>query len=388
MAEDGMSEGFSPVSFNDHAGNVWIITILSLVYSSTVAAVRVYTKLRMYGVDDYLIAVATVLHLAQAIALFVALNNGFGKFNSITSKDQWSTSSRSFLAVQAMCLLILALAKCSLLALVLRIIGTRTGKSRPICLTLMAVSGIWGIGSMVGILVNCHSKTLLTPDNVKECPSQGTRWIGITAVDLATEFLTWLLVAFLSSTVNMSLKRKIEVVLAFSFRLPLLVLSILHYTQVDKYQSSAEPQFAAANSALYLQVMVLWSFISATIPNLRNFMKSFSIGMGLPVTFSISGYGSGNMYAMHAMSKNKSKATGSALRGTNGGVSSSSATASQSRPGEGSGAWRPDTTSRTKTTVHRSENRDDISDGGDGRNGSQELIINKAVDWTVTYERG
>lgn len=186
----------------------------------------------------------------------------------------------------------------------------------------------------------------------------------------------------------MSLKRKIEVVLAFSFRLPLLVLSILHYTQVAKYQASAEPQFAAANSALYLQVMVLWSFISATIPNLRNFMKSFSIGMGLPVTFSISGYGSGNMYAMHAMSKNKSRAAGSALRGTNGGVSSSSATASKSRPGEGSGAWRPDTTSRTKTTVQRSENRDDLSDSGDGRNGSQELIINKAVDWTVTYERG
>lgn len=89
-----MSEGFSPVTFNDHAGNVWIITILSLVYSGTVAAVRVYTKLRMYGIDDALIAVATVLHLAQAIALFVALNNGFGKFNSITSKDQWATSSK------------------------------------------------------------------------------------------------------------------------------------------------------------------------------------------------------------------------------------------------------------------------------------------------------
>jgi hypothetical protein len=184
----------------------------------------------------------------------------------------------------------------------------------------------------------------------------------------------------------MSLKRKVEVILAFSFRLPLIVLSILHYTQIVKYQTSTEPQFAASDSVLYLQVMVLWSFISATIPNLRNFMKSFSIGMGLPVTFSISGYGSGNMYAMHAMSKNKSKAEGSALRGTNGGVGSSSVTASQSRPGEGSGAWRPDTTSRTKTTVQRSENRDDISDGGDGRNGSQELIINKAVDWTVTYE--
>lgn len=215
---------------------------------------------------------------------------------------------------------------------------------------------------------------------------QGPRWAVITTIDLATEILTWLQVALLVSAVNMSLKRKIEVILAFSFRLPLLILSALHYTQVTKYQASAEPQFAASNSAIYLQVMVLWSFTSATIPNLRNFMKSFSIGMGLPVTFSISGYGSGSIYAMHALSKNKNKTAGSEPKGANGGVNS--IMASRSHPGEGSGAWRPDATSRTKTTVQRSENEDDASYGGDGRNGSQELIIKKAVDWTVTYERG
>lgn len=90
----GLSKGFSPVSFSDHAGNVWIITILSLAYSSSVAAVRVYTKMRMYGIDDALIGVAMVLHLGQAIALFIGLNNSFAKFNSITDKDQWTTSSR------------------------------------------------------------------------------------------------------------------------------------------------------------------------------------------------------------------------------------------------------------------------------------------------------
>lgn len=58
------SSGFSPVTSNDHAGNVWIITILSLIYGSAVAAVRAYTKFRMYGSDDILIGVATVcLHI-------------------------------------------------------------------------------------------------------------------------------------------------------------------------------------------------------------------------------------------------------------------------------------------------------------------------------------
>ena len=68
MASSGGGVGFSPVTFNDHAGNVWIITILSLIYSSAVAAVRAYTKLRMYGIDDFLIAAATVCSWAPSLA--------------------------------------------------------------------------------------------------------------------------------------------------------------------------------------------------------------------------------------------------------------------------------------------------------------------------------
>ncbi|KAG9249698.1 uncharacterized protein F5Z01DRAFT_678480 [Emericellopsis atlantica] len=195
----------------------------------------------------------------------------------------------------ALCLLILSLTKCSILALVLRIIGTRTGKSRSFCVGLTCLSAIWGIGSAVGILVNCRGDTALTPKNLEQCPSQNSRWAAITAIDIATEVMSWFLVVLLSSTVAMSFKRNCQVVLAFSFRLPLIILSAIHYVHVTRYPPSAEPQFAATNSILSLQVMVLWSFISATLPNLKNFMKPFSIGMGLPVTFDITGYGSGNI---------------------------------------------------------------------------------------------
>lgn len=187
--------------------------------------------------------------------------------------------------------------------------------------------------------------------------------------------MSWFLVVLLSSTVAMSFKRKCQVVLAFSFRLPLIILSAIHYVHVTRFPPSAEPQFAATNSVLFLQVMVLWSFISATIPNLKNFMKSFSIGMGLPVTFDITGYGSGNMYAMHSMSKNKQKSstTASAV-----GVTGGEFTSPQYR--------RPGGTSRSNTVIHNSENRDNMSDGEE-RNGSQELIINKEVQGTAPYGR-
>lgn len=53
-------EPFSPVTFNDHAGELWIVTILSLIYTACVAAARTYIKYNMFGFDDALIAMAMV----------------------------------------------------------------------------------------------------------------------------------------------------------------------------------------------------------------------------------------------------------------------------------------------------------------------------------------
>jgi hypothetical protein len=54
------SNQFSPITSDDHAGNLWILTILSLIYALHVAVARIYIKYRMFGVDDVLYGVAFV----------------------------------------------------------------------------------------------------------------------------------------------------------------------------------------------------------------------------------------------------------------------------------------------------------------------------------------
>lgn len=54
---------FSPVTFNDHAGKLWIVTILSLIYTSLIALARAYIKYKMFGFDDVLFAAATVRNI-------------------------------------------------------------------------------------------------------------------------------------------------------------------------------------------------------------------------------------------------------------------------------------------------------------------------------------
>ncbi|KAL6890074.1 acyl-CoA N-acyltransferase [Trichoderma evansii] len=203
------------------------------------------------------------------------------------------------------------LAKCSVLALVLRIIGTKSGKIKIFCIGLMAVSAAWGVGSCLAFLINCRADTLLTLDNVKQCPNQNIRWAVITAVDISTEILTWLLIVQLSWTVNMSFTRKCQVAMVFSFRLLLIALSISHLVYFDKYPTSPQPQFAIASSLLFQQVMIVWSLISATVPNMKNFLKSFSIGMGFPLPPDLSWNQSGQSYPLQSLENRQPRSTSS-----------------------------------------------------------------------------
>ncbi|KAF3074483.1 hypothetical protein CFAM422_003231 [Trichoderma lentiforme] len=376
---------FSRVTFNDHSGQLWIVTILSLIYGLFGAVTRAYIKYRMFGFDDLLLAFATVFHIAQAIAMFVGLNNGLGKFNSITPLEQWATSSKSVLAAVILCFITLSLAKCSVLALILRIIDSKTGKSKPFCIGLMVLSSAWGIGSSIAFLINCRSGTLLTLDNVKQCPNQNARWAVITAIDILTEILTWLLIVWVSWSVNMSFSRKCQVALAFSFRLPLIAFSAIHLAYFSKYPTSPEPQFAVTNSLLFQQTMIVWSLITATVPNMKNFLKSFSIGLGFPLAYDSSVYGSSNAYPLRSLENSRSKATSAAGASTSVWIRDQSDSEARGRPHN----WRPDQVpNQTAAMAHHfgRDSRENLSDEERSRTGSRDMIIIKEVAWKVTHE--
>lgn len=60
LAERVIRPAFSPISSNDLSGYVWITTLVGIVYAIMVAIVRMHIKLRVFGVDDYLLGLATV----------------------------------------------------------------------------------------------------------------------------------------------------------------------------------------------------------------------------------------------------------------------------------------------------------------------------------------
>lgn len=64
---DGRTVAFSPIEDSDHAGYLWIVTILGMIYSSFSGLARARIKNGIYGADDYLIGFATVSLILRPI---------------------------------------------------------------------------------------------------------------------------------------------------------------------------------------------------------------------------------------------------------------------------------------------------------------------------------
>lgn len=108
----------------------------------------------------------------------------------------------------------------------------------------------------------------------------------------------------------MKVKFKAQVILAFSFRLPMIALSVLHLKRLVTSTQADNPQSSATASLLYLQAMLAWSLISATIPNMRGFIKSFGARFGMPAAPGNSGHRDGYPLVSLAGNPTASRTTG------------------------------------------------------------------------------
>lgn len=312
--------------------------------------------------------------------MFVGLQNGLGKKNHITTPEQWAISSKCFIASTIFFIMTLTFAKCSVLALIRRIIDCRPGKSEPFCIALMVITAIWGIASSVSFLVNCNPSSVLTVHNLERCPHQRGRWLSIASLDMTTELLTLALIVQLVWSVNIGHSRKWQVVAAFSFRLPLIGLAAVHVACANKYPLADEPLFAVTKTLMWQQIMVSWSLLSATSPNLKSFMSSFNIGWGFPVAFDETNPDARNSVVHQDLELAKI----SFPEVTTSTMSSVASISSSGRPCN----WRPDVIAHQATVTHECERTSlgDITEEEISWTGSHEMIINKEVTWNVTYE--
>ncbi|KAF2106570.1 hypothetical protein BDV96DRAFT_533619 [Lophiotrema nucula] len=369
----GEGDRFALITEDNYSGYLWIASILGLIYSLLVIVVRLHIKWNLFGADDVTAAVATVLQLGQVVPLFLAMKHGLGKSNDLLSAQQLEDAGKATFAAQIFLILALAAAKGSVAALMLRLF-TRdikaTRRSWILCNTTLALTVAWGIGAIVAVSVSCSTSNFINISS--QCGDRVLRWRIIAAFDIFLEVLLVTLPVLFIWPIQMKGYIKLQVIVAFGFRLPVIGFAIAHLHYVSSYANSNNVSKDIIPALVYQQFELFWSLLAATIPTLKAFMRSFNSGFGMEIDLDGYGsaYGSNGTYPLESL-QNATSSNGAVV----------------SRPGvRARTRERDDVTfgSRSATGSTRDRRITPLSDIM--REGSQELIIQKEVQWTVRHD--
>ncbi|OAL53498.1 hypothetical protein IQ07DRAFT_628764 [Pyrenochaeta sp. DS3sAY3a] len=399
ISSDG-AHRFAPITDENVSGQLWIVSILCLIYCALVLIVRLHIKWNLYGADDVAVTLATFLQLGGVIPLFIAMKNGLGGPMDLLNDVQIETIGKATFAAQLFQILSLATAKISVAALMLRLF-TRdiqvTRKSWIICQATILLTVLWTIGSIIATSFQCSPSNFLRQGVANQCQERLSRWRIITAFDIFIEVLLVLLpVAFIWP---IQLKRyiKLQVAVAFGFRLPVIAFAAVHLHFVSKYSSSTNVSRTIIPALIYQQYELSWSLLSATIPTLKSFMRSFNSGFGMEIDMDAhSGYKSGTFhngaYPLGSMQRSTARViTTTSIpdnREYHEGVKRRGSPHVQNRPARSVRSARTVGVSGPKDpeiTSFPAEPREGRS-GSITSDGSQDMIIKREVAWSVSYE--
>jgi hypothetical protein len=240
--------------------------------------------------------------LAHVISLVVGLKNGLGTSppSAIEQEDPGSleTAGSATLAAHMLLIIALALAKGSTIMFVQRILSRDLRQLYLTCYALLAVFAVWAIGSMIALGVDCEGTSYVAENMAAMCGHQGTRWAVISTLDASTELLLILMPSVIVWPLQLSFSLKVQVVTAFAFRVGYVALlyvigvfdademcrvaalAVAHAVYSARTSTNPRPGLAFVPALALAEAELCWSLISATIPNLKSFMKSFNTGFG------------------------------------------------------------------------------------------------------------
>ncbi|KAI4716951.1 hypothetical protein E4T48_06887 [Aureobasidium sp. EXF-10727] len=389
--------------------HLWIAVLISLSYSCFTWFLRIYARVGYYGIDDVAITVAhlglavaadaadpliafvsqdlpfeannhfqvptyartqwTVTALAQWVSLIVALNNGLGEPEEVVGPEHLASMSRVSLSIhsvkhklltqkqavvasQIFFLLTMGLTSLSLTLLMRRIFSTNT-KHKLGSYILLGVISAWLVIAVAAIKAECPSTHILEGQE-HTCPNAVYRWRAILAIAICIEAAVMGLPIYLVSHLRIRISKKMLVVSAFAYRMPMIAFALLYLRVYSEAVRSEERIQHLSKVIVWQQVTICYSLLSATLPFVQAFMRSFTTG---------------------------GTAFGSIIYGSRNSRSNSSGDTSRSRSRNES--FTPQFLGRTRT-VCRGAGKQISNEAHRASGGSQELIVRREVTVAVT----
>ncbi|MCJ1436551.1 hypothetical protein MMC27_005930 [Xylographa pallens] len=276
----GQAPPFAIISSTDQSGLVILAAAVGMSFVFVASLIRWYVRREVsnsFARDDAVIMIATIFSVLQTITVFLSITHGFGKSIDVIGPNDLASIQKAQYADDILYIITLWLTKSSAALLFTRLTPSRNHVFAA--KAVLAISTVWAVVSIFMIALRCQ---LSTPwmDYDGQCSNLFLRWQIISAVDITTEIALFAVAVYIVQGLQMPLLRKGTVVLAFTFRL-LLIIPIafrLHY--INPIVWVADPPLHLSTATLLTQVEMNYGIIAATIPCLRPFMKATTTNFG------------------------------------------------------------------------------------------------------------
>ncbi|KAH8586205.1 hypothetical protein B0O99DRAFT_81966 [Bisporella sp. PMI_857] len=365
------------INNTDKQGVVIVVTTFCLICIWILFIIRCYIR-KVNGPwkwDDTCVAAATVLSCVRSAVVYVEVHRGYGKSSAILGDLAEVSIGKAIYGDNIMYFLAMFASKCSVLLLCLRMTPKREHVTAICC--VFAFSAFWCIGSILLLTINCNPAHPWI-NLGEECPNIVSRWKGICALDILTEFSIFVCSIYMVAGLHMSWRLKGIVLIAFAIRLPTTIFSGIHLVAVLREISSLDPILAGAVTAAWKQIELDFAIAACTFSSLGAFLKPFDKEMGPSRSGSYQrSYGLGssrtkNSYAMDSL--------GSGNHGGKG-LQQPSSEGSINLP-----ILRPDAQDNITTVYSQYQGGKSGSDRVSvDSNDSKKGIIMKQVQWTVQH---
>ncbi|KAH6838431.1 hypothetical protein B0T12DRAFT_400779 [Alternaria alternata] len=278
---------FAPPTADNHSAPIWIASILSLIFAFCILAVRLgFVKWNAHGLDDFVLILAHFVGLGMWVALFLSLNNGLGKSLELLSTTEISYMQKSYYASWIMLVIGLATSKCSALMSIQNIFSQNSkvifGGKVTICVVVL-----WGIGSCLAVSLSCSSDHIILAPNNDHCVHLIILLKIVVIGDNLTEIAIIVLPVIGLRNLQMPLGRKLQVFIAFACRILNIPISIAHLTTYSNFHDYNRQAIDIGPAAVWQNILLAYSYMSATLPALKGFYKEFATG-GVGYTIDMS----------------------------------------------------------------------------------------------------
>ncbi|KAH0354025.1 hypothetical protein KCU83_g2814, partial [Aureobasidium melanogenum] len=269
---------FSQLTSADHAGIVYVVCIVSLTYALLCSSVRFILRHGMYSFDDAALLVSTLACIVQHTFVFVALHNGLGNSSYILRPSHQEILNNSSYTRLVLFFVVIYLAKISLTLFTRRLFYGQERFNRIICDVMVAANVVFLVVSILLISIDCHSGWYFKTKDL--CPGLQNRWITIKTLDVLSELAIVIVPIVLICRILLNPKHKAVIIGTFAARLPVIAFTIVHLYYLDESLNNTHDRgIAIVKPVVWLQITLLWSMVTASLPSFRPLVSPFDTVM-------------------------------------------------------------------------------------------------------------